>query len=122
MVLVAFARSGAGDLGTGLLFLFGYFVVCGVVAGRAVAALLRALPHLVTVFAAIAVGLFTAAGAFESWGTGTSDTPLLPALFPWAAVPALLWAGASPRRQRRAAIFAAAASAALWLLGAGLDT
>lgn len=97
MGLLTVARTlGAGPYGGwGIPVLLGFFVLCGVLAGRAAHPPLRRAPGSV---GAVGVGLAGVAGfvlAAWSWASRPSEEPLLPVLFAVMSALALTWVVAS---------------------------
>lgn len=90
--------------GVAIVLLPAYFVICGVIAGRAVRTALRSSSRAFAVASALSVGAATTVGAAWTFNSVAGDDPLLGRLFLWAVGAGVLWViCADPSRRRAAA-------------------
>jgi hypothetical protein len=121
-LLVGARFAGAGGYGAAAVpLLLGYFVLCGVLAARAAATVVRAAPSVIVVPVAIATGAVALVGSARAWALTPSAQALLPHLLAWAAVPGAAWALTAPRRQRAAAVATAVVTVGWWVVGLLFD-
>lgn len=90
--------------GVAIVVLPAYFVICGVIAGRAVRTALRNRSRSLAIASALGVGAAITVGAAWTFNGTAGDDSLLGRLFPWAVGAGLLWLiCADPPRRRAAA-------------------
>jgi hypothetical protein len=113
MLVLVLARSyGAGAYGIGAVpFLLGFFVATGVVAGRAVGALVGRVWSVAAWLFGVPVGVAAFVGSGAVWNSTPSESALLVRLFAITAVAAVLWAFGSSEKARLGARVTAAGSA-----------
>ncbi len=105
MLMLTLARAyGAGPYGfAGVPFLLGLFVSSGVIAGRAVGALVGRVSSTGAWLLGVPSALATLAASGAVWNGTPSDRPLLVRLFAISAAVSGAWALGSSQRARRGA-------------------
>ena len=117
LMLLLARRFGAGAYGAGAVpFLLVYFVLTGVVAGRAITSVMRRVWNPLVLVLASIVGAVAAAIALQTWNRTPSAEPLLTPLFLVLLVPAALWAFVAPPRTRNGARATAVTAAVGYLI------
>lgn len=107
--------------GVAIFVLPAYFVVCGVIAGRAVRTALRPRSRSLALASALVVGAAVTVGAAWTFDGTAGDDPLLVRLFPWAVGAGLLWVICADAASRRAAVATTLVATAMTLVALALD-
>lgn len=121
-LLLAAREVWAGPYGgVAIVLLPAYFIICGVIAGRAVRTALRSRSRGFAVASALSVGAATAVGAAWTFNSIGGDEPLLGRLFLWAVGAGVLWAICADPSRRRAAAATTLVAITMTLVAVVLD-
>ena len=121
-LLLAAREVWSGPYGGVAIFLLpAYFVICGVVAGRAVRTALRERTRSFAVASALGLGAAITVGAAWTFTSIAGDEPLLGRLFLWAVGAAVLWVICADPPSRRAAAATTLVAITMTLVALVLD-